>query len=71
MRRYQKLRDSGGLTARVVLSQVFPTVGSLEAILAGIDEVARNPLRQDDGWLHLIRTKAWLDGGMSRAAPTC
>lgn len=64
MKRYVALRDRGDFTVRVALSQTFPTVGSMESIRGAIDEIAKNPLRKDDGWLHLIGTKAWLDGGM-------
>lgn len=62
--RYEALRTRGALTTRVALSQTFPTVGSMESIRGAIDDIAKSPLRQDDGWLHLIGTKAWLDGGM-------
>jgi predicted amidohydrolase YtcJ len=64
MERYRKLRDSGDLSVRVAMSQTFPTVGSMESILSAIDEIGASPYRRDDGWLHLIGTKAWLDGGM-------
>ena len=64
MRRYTKLRDDGALTTRVTLSYTLPQVGPMEAIFATIDRVAANPLRKDDGWLHLIGTKAFIDGGM-------
>lgn len=62
--RYQKLRDTGALSVRVALSHRLPAVGPLEGIKAAIDDIARHPLRRDDGWLHLIGTKAFLDGGM-------
>jgi predicted amidohydrolase YtcJ len=62
--RYTTLRDRGDLTVRVALSHTFPTVGEMESILTAIDQIAAHPLRKDDGWLHLIGTKAWLDGGM-------
>lgn len=62
--RYRKLRDDGALTVRVALSHTFPTVGPMETIRGAIDEIAASPLRKDDGWLRLIGTKAWLDGGM-------
>lgn len=61
---YQKLKDDGGLTVRVALSHTFPSVGAMEAIKAAIDEIAKSPLRQEDAWLKLIGTKAWVDGGM-------
>ncbi|MES2696745.1 MAG: amidohydrolase [Verrucomicrobiota bacterium] len=64
LRRYQKLRDGGELTVRVALSHTFPTVGAMESIRTAIDQIAASPLRKDDGWLHLIGTKVWLDGGM-------
>ncbi len=64
MKRYVTLRDRGDFTVRVALSQTIPQVGSMESIRGAIDEIAKNPLRRDDGWLHLIGTKAWLDGGM-------
>jgi predicted amidohydrolase YtcJ len=64
MQRYEKLRARNDLTVRVALSETFPTVGSMESILAAIDQIAASPLRKDDGWVHLIGTKAWLDGGM-------
>lgn len=64
MRRYAKLRDGGAATVRVTLSYTLPQVGAMESILAAIDQVAANPLRKDDGWLHLIGTKAFIDGGM-------
>lgn len=64
MRRYAKLRDDGAATVRVTLSYTLPQVGAMESILAAIDQVAANPLRKDDGWLHLIGTKAFIDGGM-------
>lgn len=62
--RYEKLRASGELTARVALSQTVPTVGALEPIKRAIDDVAASPLRKPDPWLRLIGTKVWLDGGM-------
>jgi predicted amidohydrolase YtcJ len=61
---YEKLRDEKKLTVRVALSQTFPTVGSMESIRGAIDAIAASPLRKDDAWLHLLGTKAWLDGGM-------
>jgi predicted amidohydrolase YtcJ len=64
LRRYDTLRARGALTTRVALSHTFPTVVSMESIRSAIDEIAKSPLRTDDGWLHLIGTKAWLDGGM-------
>jgi predicted amidohydrolase YtcJ len=64
IRRYQKLRDDAALTVRVTLSYTLPQVGPMDAILAAIDQVAAHPLRKDDGWLHLIGTKAFIDGGM-------
>jgi predicted amidohydrolase YtcJ len=64
MRRYVKLRDDGRQTVRVTLSYTLPQVGAMESILAAIDQVAAHPLRKDDGWLHLIGTKAFIDGGM-------
>lgn len=64
MRRYTKLRDDGDLSVRVTLSYTLPQVGPMESILSAIDQVAENPLRKDDGWLHLIGTKAFIDGGM-------
>lgn len=63
-KQYLKLRDRGELTVRVALSQTFPTVGSMESILAAIDQIAASPLRREDPWVHLIGTKIWLDGGM-------
>ncbi|HUR57748.1 MAG TPA: amidohydrolase family protein, partial [Opitutaceae bacterium] len=62
--RYEKLRARGDLSVRVALSHTFPTVGSMATIRGAIDDIARSPLRKDDGWLHLIGTKVWLDGGM-------
>lgn len=62
--RYQKLKDGNNLTVRVALSQTIPTVGSMESIRRAIDQIATSPLRQADGWLRLIGTKVWLDGGM-------
>lgn len=64
MKRYAALRNSGDLTVRVALSYTLPQVGPMESILAAIDRVAADPLRKDDGWLHLIGTKAFIDGGM-------
>jgi hypothetical protein len=64
IRRYEKMRAEGELTVRVAMSHTFPTVGSMESILGAIDQIAESPLRKDDGWLHLIGTKVWLDGGM-------
>lgn len=64
MSRYEKLRDRGDLSVRVTLSYTLPQVGPMESILAAIDQVAAHPLRKDDGWLHLIGTKAFIDGGM-------
>ena len=64
IRRYTKLRDDGALTTRVTLSYTLPQVGPMESIFKVIDQVAANPLRRDDGWLHLIGTKAFIDGGM-------
>jgi predicted amidohydrolase YtcJ len=61
---FQALRERGGLTVRVALSQTFPTVGSLDSILAAIDQIAASALRRADPWLRLIGTKIWLDGGM-------
>jgi len=63
-KQYLKLRERGELTVRVALSQTFPTVGSMESILAAIDQIAASPLRREDPWVHLIGTKIWLDGGM-------
>jgi predicted amidohydrolase YtcJ len=64
IQRYEKLRHENSLTVRVALSQTFPTVGSMESIRGAIDQIAASPLRKEDPWLHLIGTKAWLDGGM-------
>ncbi len=62
--RYQKMRDSGDLTVRLALSHTFPTIGSMDKILAAIDQIGTHPLRADNPWVHLIGTKIWLDGGM-------
>ena len=64
MRRYARLRDDGRQTVRVTLSYTLPQVGAMENIFRTIDQVAADPLRKDDGWLHLIGTKAFIDGGM-------
>lgn len=61
---YQALLDKGDLTVRVAVSHTFGIAGPMESILQSIDEIGRHPLRQDNGWLHLIGTKVWLDGGM-------
>ena len=61
---YQKLYDSKELTTRVALSHTFAAAGPMESILGAIDEIAAHPLRRDNGWLRLIGTKVWLDGGM-------
>jgi predicted amidohydrolase YtcJ len=64
IKRYEQLRANGDLTVRVAMSHTFPTVGAMSSILEAIDQIAASPLRKDDGWLHLIGTKCWLDGGM-------
>lgn len=64
IKRYASLRDRGDLTVRVAMSHTFPTVGPMESIKTAIDQIAASPFRKDDGWLHLIGTKTWLDGGM-------
>ncbi|MBI5769438.1 MAG: amidohydrolase [Verrucomicrobia bacterium] len=64
IKHYEKLRADGTLTARVALSQTFPTVGAMAGILGAIDRIGASPLRKTDPWLHLIGTKIWLDGGM-------
>jgi predicted amidohydrolase YtcJ len=64
IRNYQAMRERGTLSVRVALSQTFPTVGKMESILEAIDQIAASPLRREDGWLRLIGTKIWLDGGM-------
>ena len=61
---YQSMLGRGDLTVRVALSHTFPTAGSPEAILKSIDELAAHPLRAESGWLRIIGTKMWLDGGM-------
>jgi predicted amidohydrolase YtcJ len=61
---YQSLMDRGDLTVRVALSHTFGPLGASELVFKAIDEIARHPLRKDNGWLHLIGTKVWLDGGM-------
>ncbi|MDO8542164.1 MAG: amidohydrolase [Opitutaceae bacterium] len=61
---YQGLLDRKELTIRVAVSHTFPTNGAMQPILEAIDGIAANPLRKDNGWLHLIGTKVWLDGGM-------
>ena len=61
---YQGLRASGQLTVRVALSQKVPEVGEMDMILREIDQLAASPLRHDDGWIHLLGVKVWLDGGM-------
>ena len=62
--KYEKLRADGALTVRVAMSHTFPTVGPMTGVFKAIDDIAASPLRKDDGWLHLIGTKCWLDGGM-------
>lgn len=64
LERYQKMRDKGDLTVRLALSHTFPTIGSMDKILAAIDQIGEHPLRADNPWVHLIGTKIWLDGGM-------
>jgi predicted amidohydrolase YtcJ len=46
------------------MSHTFSTAGAMESILQAIDQIAAHPLRRDNGWVHLIGTKVWLDGGM-------
>jgi len=62
--RYQKMRDAGELPVRIALSHTFPTIGSMEKILATIDQIGEHPLRAENPWLRIIGTKIWLDGGM-------
>jgi len=61
---YQKLMDAGKLTTRIALSHTIPGSGPIEGTFKAIDEIAAHPLRQDNGWLKIIGTKMWLDGGM-------
>lgn len=61
---YDRLRLQGELTVRVALSHTFPASGPMASVLRAIDEIAVHPLRQDNGWVRLIGTKVWLDGGM-------
>lgn len=61
---YQSLLDKNDLTVRVAVSHTFGIAGPMESILKSIDQIAEHPLRRDNGWLRLIGTKVWLDGGM-------
>jgi predicted amidohydrolase YtcJ len=61
---YQTLHERRELTVRVALSHTFPVTGPMESVLNAIDQIAVHPLRHDNGWLRLIGTKVWLDGGM-------
>lgn len=61
---YQTLLDKNELSVRVAVSHTFGIAGPMESILESIDQIAAHPLRKDNGWLHLIGTKVWLDGGM-------
>lgn len=61
---YQSLRDRGQLNIRVALSHLFTPLGDIDGVFEAIDTIARHPLRKDNGWLHVIGTKVWLDGGM-------
>jgi predicted amidohydrolase YtcJ len=61
---YESLLERGELTVRVALSHTFGPAGAHEAVFSAIDEIAQHPLRRDNGWLRLIGTKVWLDGGM-------
>jgi predicted amidohydrolase YtcJ len=61
---FQTLHERSELTVRVAMSHTFGVSGPMESVLGAIDQIAQHPLRRDNGWLHLIGTKVWLDGGM-------
>lgn len=61
---YQTLMKAGKLTTRIAMSHTIPTSGSIENIYKAIDELGAHELRKDNGWLRIIGTKIWLDGGM-------
>ena len=58
------LKERGELTVRVAVSHTFGPAGAIEAVFKSVDQIAENPLRRDNGWVRLIGTKVWLDGGM-------
>lgn len=62
--RYQRLRDSGGLTTRVAISHGVGADGELEAVQQAIRQVAEHPLCQEDPRLRIVGIKMYLDGGM-------
>lgn len=62
--RYQRLRDSGGLTTRVAVSHGVGADGELEAVQQAIRQVAEHPLCQEDPRLRIVGIKMYLDGGM-------
>jgi predicted amidohydrolase YtcJ len=62
--RYERMRERGDLTVRLSLSQYVPDIGPVSSSLAAIDELAANPLRQGNAWVHLVGIKMFADGGM-------
>ena len=64
IRRYQALRDKGGLTVRVAVSHHIDTIGAVEQVQKNIRKVAEDPLCRPDPWLRIVGIKTYLDGGM-------
>jgi predicted amidohydrolase YtcJ len=62
--RYQLLKAADELTVRMAVSRNVGTDGGLEAIQAGIRNVAKHPLVKGDDMLRIVGIKTFLDGGM-------
>ncbi len=65
LRVYRDLASAKRLTVRVRVSQHVDSLGTWDAVQAGIRQVAADPLfTAPDDWLRIIGVKTYLDGGM-------
>ena len=62
---YRRLRETGGLSARVAFSRYIDPTASLDTLRKQIRQIAREPLTTDgDLMMRTIGVKLFLDGGM-------
>jgi predicted amidohydrolase YtcJ len=62
--RYQRLYKAGALPVRLGISHHIETMGSLEKVVADINQVAKHPLARGGPRLRIVGIKTFLDGGM-------
>jgi predicted amidohydrolase YtcJ len=65
IRQYQKLREEGRLTVRMMMSHALDADSKLESVIENIRQIGAHPLHKNgDAMLRIVGVKTFLDGGM-------